>query len=221
MAKTDRVPSAVRLGNFFTATLLRAGVKLGTMMLLTVHGRKSGLPRTTPVTLAEYNGQRYLIAPFGEVQWVRNLRAAGAAILSRGRDSEPISVVELPAAEAAPILKENLSKGRPFCANTSTSPQPRRSQILSRRRHAIQCFWCSVLRPWKQAIDDYSSEPTQTLNFLVDVVHPEPACPEARHKRIQDLRSAARKRLLACGSMVLLMLSVFRFLGGGGGGCGI
>ena len=95
-------------------------------MLLTVNGRKSGLPRTTPVTLAEYNGQRYLIAPFGEVQWVRNVRAAGAAILSRGRDSEPISVAELPAAAAAPILKESLSKGPAFLRRyfdvTPTSP---------------------------------------------------------------------------------------------------
>ena len=126
MAKTDRAPSAVQLGNFFTTTLLRAGVKVGTMMLLTVNGRKSGLPRTTPVTLAEYNGQRYLIAPFGEVQWVRNVRAAGAAILSRGRDSEPISVAELPAAAAAPILKESLSKGPAFLRRyfdvTPTSP---------------------------------------------------------------------------------------------------
>ena len=81
MAKTYQVPSFVRLGNYVTTTLLRAGVKPGNMALLTVRGRKSGLPRTTPVSVIEREGQRWLIAAFGEVDWVRNLRAAGEASL--------------------------------------------------------------------------------------------------------------------------------------------
>jgi deazaflavin-dependent oxidoreductase (nitroreductase family) len=109
MAKTSQVPSFVRLGNFFTTSLLRAGLKLGNMVLLTVHGRKSGLPRTTPVSLVEYDGQRWLIAAFGEVDWVRNLRAAGEASLKRGRHPEHIFVKELSAEEAAPILKQILA----------------------------------------------------------------------------------------------------------------
>ena len=47
------------------------------MHLLTVRGRKSGLPRTTPVNLIEYQGRRWLVAPYREVAWVRNVRAAG------------------------------------------------------------------------------------------------------------------------------------------------
>jgi deazaflavin-dependent oxidoreductase (nitroreductase family) len=110
MAKTYRVPSFVRLGNFFTTTLLRAGLKPGNMALLTVRGRKSGLPRTTPVSLlGESDGQRWLIAAFGEVDWVRNLRAAGEASLKRGRRPQHIFVKELSAEEAAPILKKSLS----------------------------------------------------------------------------------------------------------------
>jgi deazaflavin-dependent oxidoreductase (nitroreductase family) len=82
---------------------------MGNMALLTVRGRKSGLPRTTPVSLIERDGQRWLIAAFGEVDWVRNLRAAGEASLKRGRRSEHIFVKELSAEEAAPILKKSLA----------------------------------------------------------------------------------------------------------------
>jgi deazaflavin-dependent oxidoreductase (nitroreductase family) len=76
--------------------------------LLTVRGRKSGQPHTVPVVLVEQDGERWLVAPYGVVQWVRNIRAAGTATLTRGRRSETISVTELPAQEAAPILKEYL-----------------------------------------------------------------------------------------------------------------
>lgn len=109
MAKTYQVPFFVRLGNVFTTRLLRAGLKPGNMALLTVRGRKSGLPRTTPVSLGERDGRRWLIAAFGEVDWVRNLRAAGEASLKRGPRPEHIFVKELSAEEAAPILKESLA----------------------------------------------------------------------------------------------------------------
>jgi len=114
MAKTYQVPFFVRLGNVFTTSLLRAGLKPGNMALLTVRGRKSGLPRTTPVSLGEYDGQRWLISVFGEVDWVRNLRAAGEASLKRGRHPEHIFVKELSAQEAAPILKRSLAKAPGF-----------------------------------------------------------------------------------------------------------
>ncbi len=54
------------------------------MRLLRVRGRKTGLPRTTPVSLIEHEGRRWLVAPYGEVGWVRNARAAGEAELLRG-----------------------------------------------------------------------------------------------------------------------------------------
>src|SRR5919201_1013491 len=64
--------------------------------LLTVAGRKSGRPRTTPVTvITDPDGHRWLIAPFGEVNWVRNLRAAGTATLRSGRRSETIRAIGL------------------------------------------------------------------------------------------------------------------------------
>src|SRR6266581_2818928 len=108
MAKTYHVNVADRMENALITTLVRAGVKMGTTSLLTVRGRKSGQPHTVPVVLVEQDGQRWLVAPYGVVQWVRNIRAAGTATLTRGRRSEVISVTELPAHEAAPILKQYL-----------------------------------------------------------------------------------------------------------------
>jgi len=90
--------------------LLRAGVNMGTTSLLTVRGRKSGQPHTVPVIPVEQDGERFLVASYGVVQWVHNLRAAGAATVTRGRHSETISVTELPAQQAAPILKQYLSQ---------------------------------------------------------------------------------------------------------------
>src|SRR6476661_7670057 len=75
--------------------LLKAGVPLGFNGLITVRGRKSGLPRTTPVAIIEVSGRRWVWAPFGEVQWVRNLRAAGRATITVHRRQEEVRAVEL------------------------------------------------------------------------------------------------------------------------------
>jgi deazaflavin-dependent oxidoreductase (nitroreductase family) len=114
MAKTYRVSFWVRASNAMVTVLLRAGVKLGSMTLLTVRGRTSGQPRTTPVALIERDGGRWLVAPFGDVNWVRNLRAAGEATLTRGRRSERITVRELSAEEAAVVLKRTLDEAPAF-----------------------------------------------------------------------------------------------------------
>ncbi len=108
MSKTLHLNFADRMGDALITTLLRAGVKLGKTSLLTVRGRKSGQPHTVPVVLVEQDGQRWLVAPYGVVQWVRNIRAAGTATLTRGRRSEAISVTELEDKEAAPVLKQYL-----------------------------------------------------------------------------------------------------------------
>jgi deazaflavin-dependent oxidoreductase (nitroreductase family) len=119
MAKTYQAPLFVRVGNVLTTVLLRAGVKLVgfgnyPMYLLTVRGRKSGQPRTVSIAIIERNGNRYLGAPFGAVDWVRNLRAAREAILTRGRHSETVNARELPPSEAALVLREEITGGNPF-----------------------------------------------------------------------------------------------------------
>ena len=125
MAKTLHLTVADRIGDALFMTLLRAGVKIGTMSLLTVRGRTSGQPHTVPVLLVEQDGHSFLVAPYGVVQWVRNIRAAGTATLTRGRRSEAISVTELPAQEAAPVLKQYLLQVavvRPYFDATKDSP---------------------------------------------------------------------------------------------------
>ncbi len=119
MAKTNQAPMFVRAANVMTTTLLRAGFKLVgyghySMYLLTVRGRKSGLPRTIPIAIIEQNGKRYVGSVYGIVDWVRNLRAAGEAILTRGRRSETVNVRELPQGEAALVLREDVKGGNPF-----------------------------------------------------------------------------------------------------------
>ena len=110
MAKSSQLPRFLRVGNILTTTLARAGFKVGLIYLLTVRGRKSGLPRTTPIAVVEQNGKRYLASPYGVVDWVRNLRAAGEATLTRGRRSEIVKATELPPGEAGPVLKEIIRK---------------------------------------------------------------------------------------------------------------
>jgi deazaflavin-dependent oxidoreductase (nitroreductase family) len=92
-------------------------VNLPHTYLLTVPGRKSGQTYSTPVTLVEENGRRWLVAPYGEVSWVRNARAAGQVTLNRGRRSETVALVALPPDDAAPVLKRYLAQiavVRPF-----------------------------------------------------------------------------------------------------------
>ncbi len=126
MAKTSQVPFYVRLGNALTLTLLRAGFKLKgpyllfgnySMYLLTVRGRKSGLPRTVSLALIQRNGKRYVGSVYGIVDWVRNLRATGEAVLTRGRRSETVTARELPTGEAALVLREDVKDGNPFARN--------------------------------------------------------------------------------------------------------
>ena len=96
---------ARRAVNRLVRGLLRVGLGPRETYLLTVAGRRSGEPRSTPVTLVEEGGRRWLVAPYGEVAWVRNLRAAGRATLSRGGRTNAIAVREISAEEAAPVLK--------------------------------------------------------------------------------------------------------------------
>jgi deazaflavin-dependent oxidoreductase (nitroreductase family) len=107
--RTFRLPSWVPYFNPIARLLLAAGVPMGPDVLLTVRGRKSGLPRTTPVTVCENAGRRGLISPFGETDWVRNLRAAGRATIRVGRREEEVAAVELGPAQAIEFIRDVLA----------------------------------------------------------------------------------------------------------------
>ena len=89
------VPGYVGVFNPIARRVLKAGALMGPNALITVRGRKSGLPRTTPVALVEIDGRRWVIGTFGDTNWVRNLRAAGEATVSVGRRREDVKAAEL------------------------------------------------------------------------------------------------------------------------------
>src|SRR5260370_42679905 len=92
-----RVPKCVEILNPIAQRMLGAGFPMGPNALITIRGRKSGEPRTTPVALIEIGGRRWVSSPFGDVNWVRNLRVAGEATLRVGRREEAGAAVELEA----------------------------------------------------------------------------------------------------------------------------
>jgi deazaflavin-dependent oxidoreductase (nitroreductase family) len=96
--------------NRAVAGLTRAGVSFWGSRILEVRGRKSGEPRRTPVNLMEFDGQRYLVAPRGHTQWVRNLRVNGSGRLLIGRRGEDFTAVELTDDEKPELLRAYLRK---------------------------------------------------------------------------------------------------------------
>ncbi len=97
------------VGNSLVGLLVRIGMKPAGAYLLSVRGRKSGETRTVPVNPMEHEGARYLIAPRGETEWVRNLRAAGEGVLRTGSTKEAITVQEELGDDAKPpLLREYL-----------------------------------------------------------------------------------------------------------------
>jgi deazaflavin-dependent oxidoreductase (nitroreductase family) len=96
--------------NRMVAVFTRAGMSVRGSRVLEVRGRKSGEPRRTPVNLLEYEGERYLVAPRGDTQWARNLRASGEGRLLVGKRSESFSAVELGDEEKPPLLREYLKR---------------------------------------------------------------------------------------------------------------
>ena len=110
MAKKYQVNFMVRLANRMTAAVLRGNSAPPGTYLLTVHGRKTGKAYTAPVRLIEHDGKRWLVAPYGVVNWVKNARAAGEVSLYRNKVNETVKLRELGPQESAPILKEYITK---------------------------------------------------------------------------------------------------------------
>ncbi len=108
----SRAPRIVAFLNPVVRRLMRAGVPLGPNVELTVRGRSSGLPRTFPVALIETGGRMFVQSPYGEVNWVRNLRADGSATLARGKRAQAVEAVELAPEAAEPVLRAALEPYR-------------------------------------------------------------------------------------------------------------
>ena len=96
--------------NQLVAFLTKRGMSVLGSRVLAVKGRSSGEWRTTPVNLLSYESRRYLVAPRGETQWVRNLRVAGTGELRLGRRAEAFRGRELTDEEKVPVLRAYLRK---------------------------------------------------------------------------------------------------------------
>jgi deazaflavin-dependent oxidoreductase (nitroreductase family) len=99
-----------RLFNSLVATATKAGISVRGSRVLAVRGRTSGEWRTTPVNPLTHNGGRYLVAPRGHTQWVRNMRVAGGGELRVGRRTEAFTATEIPDADKPEILREYLRR---------------------------------------------------------------------------------------------------------------
>jgi deazaflavin-dependent oxidoreductase (nitroreductase family) len=105
---TRRPPSWVTVFNPISRFLLRAGVPLGPNGLITVRGRKSGLPRTTAVAIIEHAGRRWVWAPWGEAHWAQNLRAAGRATITVHGRAEDVTARDLDRTERIAFFRDTL-----------------------------------------------------------------------------------------------------------------
>jgi deazaflavin-dependent oxidoreductase (nitroreductase family) len=99
-----------RLTSAIVTPLVRLGIGPKHLHLLSVPGRRTGRIYRTPVSLVERNGQRWLVAPYGERNWVKNARASGSVELRRGRRTERVRVEDVPPDERAPILRAYLAQ---------------------------------------------------------------------------------------------------------------
>jgi deazaflavin-dependent oxidoreductase (nitroreductase family) len=103
------VPRYVAIFSPILKRLLAAGVPILQNRLVTIRGRTSGLPRTTPLAIIEASGRRWVWAPWGDVHWVRNLRAAGRATIDlRGR-TEEVTATELDPAQRVRFFRDVLA----------------------------------------------------------------------------------------------------------------
>ena len=136
-------PRFVTLFNPLGRRLAAAGL-LGPNALLTVRGRKTGRSRTTPVFFVQIDGRRWVIATFGDVNWARNLRAAGEAVVTVKRRSEHVYARELSPSEGASFFRDKLG---PFIRRLPLGVGPTLLLILGARDIATDPDAAAQWRP--------------------------------------------------------------------------
>jgi deazaflavin-dependent oxidoreductase (nitroreductase family) len=103
-----RPPGWLKPMNKILMAMLRLGLPISRAeapVVLTVAGRKSGKPRSTPITPMHVDGKRFVVNGYPGADWVSNVRAAESVTLTQGRRSERVRMVELPPDEARPVLR--------------------------------------------------------------------------------------------------------------------
>jgi deazaflavin-dependent oxidoreductase (nitroreductase family) len=108
LAKIYRVGTGTKLVNLAFRAMTRRGLGKDYRHMLTVRGRKTGEPRSTPVDVMRQGDRRWLVAAYGVTNWVHNARAAGEVEISRGRHQETFRVTELTPEDSVPVLRQYL-----------------------------------------------------------------------------------------------------------------
>jgi deazaflavin-dependent oxidoreductase (nitroreductase family) len=139
VAKEFRFGFARKIGNALISPAAKLGVAGSKVYILTVPGRRSGILRSNPVQLVVDGNDRWLVAPYGIVDWVKNARAAGRVTLTRAGRSEEVSVSEVGAAEAGPILKRYVKQvGRVVYPYFDVGPDASTEEFAGEaRRHPV------------------------------------------------------------------------------------
>jgi deazaflavin-dependent oxidoreductase (nitroreductase family) len=140
MANSDRIrpPWWLKYVNKTIIAINRTGLLKNGPVVLTVTGRKTGKPRSTPITPFEVDGRRYVVGGLPGSDWVRNLQANPTAELLRGRSRERVRMVELPEDQARPLLRQFpvlVPTGVDFMKNAGlvTGPHPDEFEALAGR----------------------------------------------------------------------------------------
>ncbi len=109
MPDVKPVPRWLRAANRAALAMSRLGFTMGPVHVLTVPGRRTGKPRSAPVSPLTVSGGRYVVSALPDSDWARNVRAAGHAQLSRGRRREPVTLTEV----TDSALKEQVMRAYP------------------------------------------------------------------------------------------------------------
>ena len=109
-SRADIAPWFVRAPNGPVRWLLAKGAPMGPNVAMTVVGRTSGIPRTFPVAVSPIDGRRYVIGAYGDVNWTRNLRAAGEATIREHGHDVHVTAHELSPDEATTFYAEQLPR---------------------------------------------------------------------------------------------------------------
>lgn len=140
MPSSERIrpPWWLKYVNKVMIVLNRTGLFSDGPVVLTVTGRKSGKPRSTPITPFEVDGRRYVVGGLPGSDWVRNAQANPEALLVRGRTREAVRMVELPTEQARPLLRQFpvlVPTGVGFMKNAGlvTGPHPDEFEALAGR----------------------------------------------------------------------------------------
>jgi deazaflavin-dependent oxidoreductase (nitroreductase family) len=109
MTQTLHPPRGISVFNAIAKPLLAAGMPMAFNGLITIRGRKTGKPRTTALAIVNVDGRRWVWSPWGEVQWVRNLRAAGGATITFRRREDEVQAVELDPEQRVAFFRDTLT----------------------------------------------------------------------------------------------------------------